>query len=175
VPTRGRVPIQDMVLGGVLLAIGLGLYLAAAQLQGGSPTDPLGPRGFPSLLSLGFVGSGVALLVKSVLVARNPEAHVEEPDDDEEEEPLMLSRLLLASLGIIVYVIALLPVLGFLLATVVFVAAMISVQGGAARRPFIVMSLGFPIAVYVLFGVLLDVSLPIGMFFVDPIDLFTSR
>lgn len=176
VPTRQRLPIEDMVLGGLLLVIGLGLYLASAQLQGGSSTDPLGPRGFPSLLSLGFLGTGIALLVKSALVARNPDAYAEEEKDDEDEQaPIVRSRLLLAALGILVYVLVLLPILGFLLATIAFVAVMIAVQGGAARRSFIAMSLGFPIAVYLLFGVLLDVSLPIGMFFVDPVDLFSSR
>ena len=174
-PPRERRPITDLVLGGLLLLIGVGLYLAAAQLQAGSATDPLGPRGFPSLLSLGFVGSGVGLLVKTGLAARRPGGYVEEVDDDEEQSPITVSRLLLASLGIIVYVLVALPVLGFLLGTIIFVAVMIAVQGGAARRSFIAMSLGFPIAVYLLFGVLLDVPLPIGMFFVDPVDLFGAR
>jgi hypothetical protein len=174
-PIRERLPVTDLVLGGLLVLLGAGLYLASAQLQGGSPTDPLGPRGFPSLLSLGFVGSGVALLVRSVVAARLPGDRVPEVDDEEEQPPIALSRLLLASLGILGHVLVALPVLGFLLGTIVFVAAMIAVQGGAARRSFIAMSLGFPVAVYLLFGVLLDVSLPIGMFFVDPVDVFSAR
>jgi hypothetical protein len=175
-PVRARPPITDLVLGGLVLLLGVGLYVAAAGLQGGSPTDPLGPRGFPSLLSLGFVGSGLGLLVRSVVAARRPGGSVAEVDDDEEEQaPIAVSRLVFASLAIIGYVLVALPVLGFLLGTIVFVAALIAVQGGAARRSSIAMSLGFPVAVYLLFGVLLDVPLPIGMFFVDPVDVFSSR
>lgn len=167
---RERLPITDLVLGGVLLLIGVGLLVASAQLQAGNATDPLGPRGFPSLLGVGFIGAGIALLTKSALVARYPGAHVEEVEDSEDEDqgPAARSRLLLACGTIVLYLLVL-PVGGFLLSTPAFVAAMIVLQGGASRRSFIAMVVGFPIAVYLLFAVLLGVTLPTGVF--DPMLL----
>lgn len=173
---RERLPVTDLVLGGVLLLVGVGLLLASAQLQAGSATDPLGPRGFPSLLGVGFVGSGIALLAKAALVARHPAAYVADADaehgDEEDHGPAMRSRLLLASLTIVAYVLVL-PVGGFLLSTPAFITATIALQGGAARRSFIAMVVGFPIAVYLLFAVLLGVPLPTGVF--DPLLLAGGR
>ncbi|MBA3309776.1 MAG: tripartite tricarboxylate transporter TctB family protein, partial [Nocardioidaceae bacterium] len=154
---------------------GIGVILAAAQLKAGSTTDPLGPRGFPGLLGLGFLGAGVGLLVKTTLAGRRPAddvVSVMDLDDDEEDEgPANRFRLVVAALAVIAYVL-LLPYGGFLLTTGAFLAVMIKLQGGAALRPFVAMVIGFPVAVFLLFAVILGVPLPSGVF--DPL-LLTSR
>lgn len=165
----------DLVLGAVLLAFGLVVALAAAQLKVGSTTDPLGPRGFPLLLGIGFVGAGIGLLVTTVVPSRAPADGVErllqEEDDEQDDGPANRPRLVLGAAGVLAYVLVL-PYGGFLLTTAVFLAGMIRLQGGAAPRAFLAMVLGFPTAVWLLFAVILNVPLPSGVF--DPL-LLTDR
>ena len=166
--------VTDLVLGGLLLAFGLVVVLAAAQLKAGSTTDPLGPRGFPLLLGLGFLGAGAGLLVKTVLTARRPADSVDallDLEDEEDDGPANRPRLVLGASAVVAYVL-LLPYAGFLLTTAVFLAAMIRLQGGARPRAFVAMVVGFPTAVWLLFAVVLNVPLPSGVF--DPL-LLTDR
>ncbi|MDQ3385158.1 MAG: tripartite tricarboxylate transporter TctB family protein [Actinomycetota bacterium] len=168
----------DLTLGALLLVFGIGVILAAAQLKAGSTTDPLGPRGFPGLLGLGFLGAGVGLLVKTTLAGRRPADDVVSvmdlagADEEEDDGPANRFRLVVAALAVIAYVL-LLPYGGFLLTTSAFLAALIRLQGGVGLRPFIAMVLGFPTAVFLLFAVILGVPLPSGVF--DPLLLTDWR
>lgn len=172
--TRGRSPLTDVVVGGVLLLVGVGVLLATAQLRGGGPTDPLGPRGFPGLLGVGFLLVGIAVIVSSVRNARRAGAGevARDAGDEDDDGPALKLRLALASAAVVLYVVVL-PVAGFLLTTAAFVAGVIWLQGGARTRPFVAMVIGFPAAVYVLFSVLLGVPLPPGVF--DPVLLLGGR
>ncbi len=173
--TQGR--LVDPMVSGVLLLFGACVLYAAAQLQGGTETDPLGPRAFPTLIGIGFVGCGLALLIKSLAFRGHGEdgqgefdevEHADGYGDELEQEPARRHRMLLACSVISLYTLAL-PILGFLLATIVFMAAMILLQGGARRRSFVTVVVLFPASAYVLFTVLLSVRLPAGFF--DPISL----
>jgi putative tricarboxylic transport membrane protein len=164
----------DLALAGTLLLIGVLLLIAIAGLPAGTSADPVGPRGFPSLLAVGFLGSATALAAKAMLARRHPRAYLlasADPDSADSEGPVLRSRLVLASITIVGYVL-LLPIVGFLLITPAFIVALIIIQGGVATRSLIVMAVGFPIAVYLLFAVLLGVPLPGGVF--DPMSLGVS-
>ena len=163
-PTRGRAPVAELLIGAFLVLLGAGVLLAAAELRGGNVTDPLGPRGFPTLLGLGFLCSGLAVAVQALRHSRHPVTSPVVADEDDDGPALKL-RLLLASAAVVLYAVVL-PVAGFLLTTIAFTAGMIRVQGGAAPKAYVAMVLGFPLAVYLLFQVVLGVPLPSGFF--DP-------
>jgi putative tricarboxylic transport membrane protein len=167
----------DIVLAGVLVLLGAGVLYAAAGFAAGTEADPLGPRGFPTVLGVGFIGCGIALLAKSLLSSSrqhdesaetDPVAGPDDHDDSAERGSVQRKRLVLTCAAIAVYVVAL-SLAGFLLTTPVFVAALIMVQGGVRRVAFATTVVAFPIAVYLLFTVLLDVELPVGVF--DPLSL----
>ena len=166
----------DPVLGGVILLFGAGVLLAAAQLHAGTATDPLGPRGFPTLIGIGLLGSGLTLLATSILSLRSRAHEDHEADEDSAEDEndgrALRTRLVMSCAVIIAYVLVL-PIAGFLLSTPAFVAAMIVLQGGASRLAFVTAVIAFPIVVYLLFAVLLGISLPTGLF--DPMVLLGVR
>lgn len=165
VEVRGRLPVTELVIGAILALVGVGVLLAAAELRGGSTTDPLGPRGFPTLLGIGFIGAGLAVALQALRRARRPAPDTQQTEDEDADGPALKLRLVLSSAAVVLYVV-LLPVVGFFLTTIAFVAGMIRLQGGAAPRAYVAMVLGFPTAVYLLFRVLLRVPLPAGFF--DP-------
>ena len=173
---NARQRLIDPVLAGVLLLFGVAVLYAAAQLGAGTESDPLGPRGFPTLLGAGFVGCGLALLAMSLfrrIGRRDEPAHAEDVEDagdtypagGEDQKPVHRARLLFVSAAIVVYVVVL-PILGFLLSSAIFVAMSIILQGGARRLAMLGAVVVFPIIVYVLFAVILGIRLPSGVF--DP-------
>lgn len=175
---RRRAQLVDLALAGVLLVIGAALLVGVSGLRGGNPADPLGPRGFPTLLTVGILVTGLVLAIKSAVALRHPDAFGamagthEAQDNSEDMGPVSHMRLALGSLGIILYAV-LLPVAGFLVTSFLFIVGMIYVQGGAALRSVVVTSLGFPIALYLLLSTFLGISLPNGFF--DPSSLLGGR
>lgn len=148
-----------MLIGLALVVGGVGLIVASNQLPLGTASDPVGPRGFPTLLALGLAGSGLALAVQSWRPTRGPRPDAEE---DEDQGPFSPSRLAGGILLTAAYV-ATLQQLGFLIGTPFYLAALLGLRGGAPRRQFLATVVGYPLVLFALFGLLLGVPLPGGL------------
>lgn len=165
-PYRSRIP-QTVILAALLVLVGLFLIVVASDLPEGSVNDPLGPRGFPLLIGVGILGCGVVLFGQALLRRSRSSAADDLSVEDEGSQPggpLSGMRIILAVLAMLGYV-AVLPYAGFLLSTPVVLAMLIGLQGGVPIKPFLFMTIGFPIVLYGLFVLLLSVPLPSGVVF----------
>jgi hypothetical protein len=69
---------------------------------------------------------------------------------------------LLGAIGLTALYLAVLEPAGYLLATPLYLAALLLVQGGVTARAFVLTVLGLPAALYLLFAVAMRVPLPTG-------------
>lgn len=169
-PDLGSQPRAEIVIAGLLVLAGAGVLLAAFQQSSGTPSDPLGPRGFPAAIGAALACAGAALFGQTVLASRRRELPTQDPvsldeSDEPDDGPVSPTRLLVISVATLAYV-AVLPVAGFLVSTPIALAAIMGLQGGVARRTFVLMMICFPLAIYGLFTLLLGVPLPAGEIFV---------
>jgi len=149
----------DRVIGALLILGGLGAMAWAWQLPGGTAQDPVGPRGFPTLLGLGLAVCGLLLLVPRGRPGGPPAPAGEagEPDG-----PAATGQLVggVALVGLYLWV---LEPLGYLVSTPLFLAALLALQGGVPRRALLWTSLGHPAALFLLFAGIMKVPLPLGV------------
>lgn len=150
----------DRLLGAVLVCFGLGVLALAVWLPAATAADPVGPRGFPVLLALVILACGVALVV----APERPSSTGGVPDGEAEEEErgALAPRPLLGAIALTAAYLAVLEPAGYLLATPPYLAALLLVQGRVAPRAFVLTVLGLPVALYVLFSVVMRVPLPPG-------------
>jgi putative tricarboxylic transport membrane protein len=144
----------EVTAAGVVLALGIALFAGSLQfpvLSAGTP----GPGFLPLLIAIGVIASGVALLVgalRGIHVVEKPSwpslagwRHV----------ALMLVAMTIAFL--------LLEELGFLVATTLFMAAMIYALGERSWRMLLTIPPFSALALYMVFAVWLRVPLPKGL------------
>jgi putative tricarboxylic transport membrane protein len=141
----------------VLVCFGLGVLGLALRLPPATAADPVGPRGFPALLGLVILACGVAL---GVLRRRAPTADAPE---DAEARGVLAPRPLLGAIGLTAAYLAVLEPAGYLLATPLYLAALLLVQHGRVTpRAFVLTTIGVPAVLYLLFAVAMRVPLPPG-------------
>jgi putative tricarboxylic transport membrane protein len=143
----------DRIVGAVLVCSGLGVLALTIGLPAATAADPVGPRGFPSLLGLAILACGVAL----ALGRRGTPA-----DADAESRGTLAPGSLLGAIGLTALYLAVLEPAGYLLATPPYLAALLLVQGHVTARAFALTALGVPAVLYLLFAVLMRVPLPPG-------------
>lgn len=152
---------QDVVLGALVSLGGLALTRAALELPAGTVNDPLGPRGLPLLLGIGFAVSG-AVLAATALGAAPRGTDSTEVSADDARAPYSWRRVSGAVAASIAYVLVFVP-LGALLATIGYAIALLRLQGRTTRREVAAVAIAFPLGVYLLFDVVLSVPLPAGL------------
>lgn len=139
---------QDRVVGVLLLAFALWYALVTRSFNVPFQADPLGPKTFPLMLAITMAVVSVYLIVKPETVPNW--AH----------SPKVWGRLL-AALACFIFYAATLIYVGFIAATTVSLTLLTQVFRGPPLKAFIA-SLLFSLALYGLFDVLLEVSLPDG-------------
>ena len=150
---------RDGIAGLVLLAISLVLLVQSFQLPS-LPIVPVGPGFYPAIV-LSFMAAASALLVvQDVMKHRAPaEAGVG-------EAPRRNYRLVVIAFAIVGGYVALLPLLGFRVATVLFVAALqAALDRPKSARQWVVLAaiaLGTAAVSYIIFERYLLVLLPRG-------------
>jgi putative tricarboxylic transport membrane protein len=149
----------DRVIGALLVLGGLGGMAWAWQLPAGTPQDPIGPRGFPTLLGLGLAVCGLLLLVPRVRPG-GPPAPADEAG--EPSGPAATGRLVGGVVLAGLYIWGLEP-LGYLVSTPLFLAALLALQGGVPVRALLWTSLGLPAALFLIFAEIMKVPLPLGV------------
>lgn len=139
---------QDRVVGVMLLAFSLWYALVTRSFNVPFQADPLGPKTFPVMLASIMAVVSVYLIVKPETVPSW--AH----------SSRVWGRLL-ATLACFIFYAATLLYLGFIAATTVSLTLLTQVLQGPPLKAFIA-SLLFSLALYGLFDMALEVSLPIG-------------
>lgn len=150
---------RDGITGLILLAISLFLLFKSFQLPS-LPIVPVGPGFYPAIV-LSFMAAASALLVLQDLMKRRPEAVVAAPD-----APRRNYRLVAVAFAIVGVYVVLLPLLGFRLATLLFVAVLQAALGRprTARQWAVLaaIALGTTMLSYFIFERYLLVLLPRG-------------
>jgi hypothetical protein len=113
---------RDGIAGLVLLAISLVLLVQSFQLPS-LPIVPVGPGFYPAIV-LSFMAGASALLVLQDLLSHRAAAAAAAPEAQRRNY-----RLVVIAFAIVGAYVALLPLLGFRLATVLFVAALQAALG----------------------------------------------
>ena len=149
---------RDGIAGLVLLAISLVLLVQSFQLPS-LPIVPVGPGFYPAIV-LSFMAAASALLVAQDLMKRAPVV------DGASDAPRRDYRLVVIAFAIVGIYVALLPLLGFRVATVLFVGALQAALGRPqTARQWIVLAaiaLGTAAVSYFVFERYLLVLLPRG-------------
>lgn len=145
----------------VLLAVlcGLVFYEAATTLteQGYASGTPISNAAlYPRLLA------GLLLVLLAMQVVSDLRSDREKAPGEPAAAPDRSGQTIYAALGMVAYV-ALLPVLGFLLATTVFVLALLLVLGDRKPVTLIALSLGITLGCLAVFQGLFNVNLPRGL------------
>jgi putative tricarboxylic transport membrane protein len=138
---------SDRVLGAVCLALGAAFVWGATGIETGFIVDPLGPKTFPIIIGcLLMIGSGYVLL--------RPDP---EPDWPVRGRALEIVGAVVVLIG---YALALEPV-GFVVATAV-AAALLSWRLGSPPLWAAVSGVGISVGIYVVFHLVLGLSLAKG-------------
>lgn len=137
----------DRIAGGILLLLSAWYAYAATQLKVGFLADPVGPKALPLLLA------GLMIVVSIYLIAR-PEADPEWPSR------AAWLRIAMTVAVFVLYANTIIP-LGYIVSTTLTIGLLALIFQGPLVRSFVA-AFAFSLAMYGLFAVLLDLSLPFG-------------
>ncbi len=149
---------KNRVTGLVSLILGVIYFFATKNLPESAVADPIGPRAFPFIVSAGMVIVGLILALKREELTEKNRAVIFNLATEKE---LMRDIAYTCVAGIIFGLI--LEPIGYLISTFLFMTAMLFITYG--RRIIFNISIGllFAVTTYVVFFVLLEVSLPRGI------------
>jgi putative tricarboxylic transport membrane protein len=154
----------DVAVALCVAALGMFLLWAAQGIKPASIADPIGSKGAALLVGIVLAAGGLAVALRRLLRWRREPVLVpsEGVEDDPGVPPGSATRALSIWGAALVYVLAL-PHLGYLLATPVFLFAVLRLF--SIRRPLMLIGVpvGFTVPVFLLFVELLNVRLPTGI------------
>ncbi len=171
IPSSSRIP-GDAIGGVAVTAFGIAYTaVALATPDDTSETSVIGPAAFPVLFGILLTVFGLALTAGSVVKARRtagapatgtapdpaPSPSADERPAPERHRNFWVLFALLAG-----YVVIFLP-LGYLLATAAFLMALMTYLNPRRVTVNLIFSVAFPVAVYLLFGFGLHITLPAGV------------
>jgi hypothetical protein len=141
----------DLLVGIGLLALAAFYFQQSFAITVGFAADRLGPTFFPRLLALALGGCALVLIARALRGRSDP-------------APLPVVRLplLLGTLGLTAAYALLLAPLGYLLATPLYVAALVLLLGYQSRAGLARAGRGVTIVLYLVFARALKVLVPMG-------------
>ena len=128
----------------------------ATQLRVPAMGDPVGPRVVPYLIALGLALSCAAMVVEHV--ARRGAS-----SDPAAKADGGVTTVALVTLGLLAAYFVVYELLGFILATALFLFALLSVTNRGRHVVNAIIAVAFPIAAYLLLAMLLGARLPTGI------------
>lgn len=137
---------MDRVFGVFLLLLGLYVIYGGLAIEVPFSYDPLGPKAFPVVL--GVLLSGLSLFI----IAKPEKSHF--PEGKTRLNTIFIVILL------VMYSLSF-NYLGFLLSTALLVFFISKIFQGTTKQA-LASAIGVSLSVYVLFGILLEVALPVG-------------
>lgn len=154
---------SDIVMASVFVAVGIGILgYAMWYPEPKVHFDDIGPMGFPIVLALLFIIGGIWQTRRDLVVLRTVGRFGinEGKEDDEPDLPASFIQAAKIMAGSLVYL-ALIPVLGYLIATPLAVGAGLLTMETSLRRT-IAVSIVFTAIGFFLFYVFLGIPLPTG-------------
>jgi hypothetical protein len=164
---NSRDQVRDLLVATLFVAIGTTIAVTAWRApEPFRSVDILGPNRFPF-----YVGTGIALFALFVIVKQGfhlvrgtfQEGAFEIPGqaNDEPGKPASGTRAA-AMMAILLFHVFLWEPLGFLLASVLFVVSAMRLMLESSWRLTVGTAVGYALVTYILFGLLLNVALPLG-------------
>ena len=153
----------DLGLSVGIVIFGVLLFVAASNINLGTIQDPVGPRGVPTFLAITFMVGGLVLAFRR-LATWGAEDGPFVPSDGTQDEPEhpASARRAFTIIGVSILYAALLPILGFLLATPALLAVLMWTMHVRSRRLLASVSVAYTVVVFFIFSQGLSVSLPLG-------------
>ncbi len=143
----------DLLIGIGLLAFAAFYFQQSFAITVGFAADRLGPTFFPRLLALVLAACALALITRSVWGRSDPAPL-----------PPVRAALLMGTIGLtVVYALALQP-LGYLIATILYLATMVRILGYSNPVGLVGTAAGVTVALYLVFARALHVLVPMGPF-----------
>jgi hypothetical protein len=164
---------SNIVIGIILLIFAALYYLSTLGFPPPSKMDNLGSAFFPELLTGALVLLSVLLILTSVFRGRGSEddgdAAVIKGAERLEEDSFVAENIswksLFAAVGLPFIYVGMIPILGYLICTPLFLIALIRLLGYEKWVNNVAASVGLTAALYLLFVTALGVRLPEGIFF----------
>lgn len=156
---------REIAIAVFLAAFGGTVIALTRKIESGVYTDPLGPRVFPYALGIGIALCGLALGVGAFFRWQPKQAGLLSDSggvEEVERGPFSPTRLLAVVGATAVYVAAFEPV-GYLIATPLYVAAILFIHGGTPWRTLIVVPVVITAVLYVTFRFALRIPVPGGL------------
>ncbi len=149
---------KNRVTGLVSLIVGIIYFIATRNLPETAVSDPIGPKVFPTIVSIGMILVGMILVLKKeVLTEKNRAVVVKWPADKE-----IVINIGYTCVAGLVFGLLLEPV-GYLICSFLFMTAMMFITNGLRVFYNIAVGLIFSCGTYGVFFSLLEVSLPRGI------------
>ncbi len=164
---------SNIIIGIILLVSSTFYYFSAAEFPPPTKTENLGPAFFPTLLAATLAFLALLLILSSFLSRSSSEKEQNEAAVDGaerlEEDSFSAENIsptfLFGTICLSFLYVGLLPVLGYLISTPLFLIILIRLLGYEKWINTISASIGLSATLYILFAVILGVNLPAGIFF----------
>lgn len=143
----------DRYVGIGFVAFGAIMYYIATTWKANFTADPAGPAAIPKILCAGLIILGAILAIGGFRVKTKSEKPVVTKD-----EAITVGLLTVACIAYI----ALLPLVGYLIATPLLIAACLLIVGSRNVKTIVLLSLIGTLVLFLLFYSILQVNLPLG-------------
>jgi putative tricarboxylic transport membrane protein len=154
---------ENLWIGFLAMALGAATYVASGQYVGVRSFDPIGPAFFPRIMAMILMGTGAVLAIRAWVLRNAPQSPPSVTMPPEIPASAFGQDRLVRALAICVGYLFMLKPLGYLIATPLFVAFTIGNLGIGDRKTQVVTGVGVTLVLFVVFAVLLDVLLPMGV------------
>ena len=163
--TRENISRREIAIAVFLVVFGGAVIALSGKIESGVYTDPLGPRVFPYALGMGIMLCGLLLGIGAFFRWQPERAGLLSDAggaEEVEKGPFSPTRLLAAVVATAIYVAAFEPV-GYLIATPLYVVAILLIHGGAPWRTLFVAPVLITTVLYLTFRFGLRIPVPGGV------------
>ena len=152
---------RDLILGVFLLALGIFYTVYAQQIKTRPKLTPsyAGARVFPTLLGILLIILSVCMILQSIRKLKT-----DNPEEAQKMSKVDLFSILLTFAAMVIYII-ILPYLGFMISTVIFLFAQITILAPKEKRNYLlfaIVAVVFTIIAFIAFRIGLSQLLPRG-------------
>lgn len=154
---------ENLWIGFLAMALGAATYAASEQYVGVRSFDPIGPAFFPRIMAMILMATGAMLAIRAWFLRNAPQSPPAMRMPPEKPASAFGQDRLIRALAICFGYLLVLKPLGYLIATPLFVAFTVANLGIHDRKTLIVSGVGVTVVLFLVFAVLLDVLLPMGI------------
>jgi hypothetical protein len=155
----------DLFIAGLVFLFGFFVFVGSFGIRPTGPVvDTIGPRGFPMVIGLIFMGGGLAVVFGRLRGWRREPGTLVETDGEPDEPGIPASGLQAWSLmGMALAYILSLSHLGYLIATPVFVGVALVMMKVRSVTTLAVTPVLYTAITYIVFRTVMGVQLPLGL------------